>query len=322
MAEASFSVVIPTYNRASHVAPCLAPFLEPEAAGLEVIIVDDGSSDGTEAAVKAVAATSRGAEIRYERQANAGPGAARNRGAALARSEWILFHDIDDRWFPWTIAAVRTALAQAADATLLFLGTRTFVEEAELGGARAGALELVVHDGFIAFDLDRPMAMYGSCNVGIRRDAYMAVGGFETSIRCAEDIDLFYRLPGIVLSAIGSDLVGYRLNSTGSLSANPVLMREGLAFMERGLEEGRYPGSAADLRTLMAQRRTRWARIYFARGMLAEPYALLLPELPTRIRTLGVVEWLKLVLTPPLSLVRPSRYRFGWRALFDGNAPG
>jgi glycosyltransferase involved in cell wall biosynthesis len=322
MADIGFSVVIPTYNRVAHVAPCLAPFLEADAAGIEVIVVDDGSSDATQQEVEAAARRSQGAEIRFVRQANAGPGAARNRGAGMVRSGWIVFLDIDDRWFPWTIAAVRRALAEAGDASLLFLNTRNFVDDAELEQLRATEVRLVRHIGFLRFDQERPMPTFGSCNAGVRRDAFQAVGGFETSIRCAEDIDLFYRLEGTgsVISAIGVDLVGYRLNSGGSLSSNPVLMREGLDFMERELARGRYPGPEAELRAMMNRRRTRWARIYFARGMVRAPYGLLLPDMPTRFRTLGVVEWLKLVLTPPLSLVRPSNYHFGWRAFLRGTS--
>ncbi|MFN7224051.1 MAG: glycosyltransferase family 2 protein [Paracoccaceae bacterium] len=93
--SAVFSVVIPVYNRPDHARACLAVFTGPDAVGVEVIVVDDGSTDDTAATVEAIAAQSQGARIRLIRQANAGPGPARNRGLSEATSDWVIFHDSD-----------------------------------------------------------------------------------------------------------------------------------------------------------------------------------------------------------------------------------
>ena len=88
------SVVIPTYNRADKVLKSIESVLTQTVADLEVIVVDDGSSDDTE---RILAHTFRD-RIRYYAQANQGASVARNKGIEEARGEWIAFLDSDDLW--------------------------------------------------------------------------------------------------------------------------------------------------------------------------------------------------------------------------------
>ena len=88
------SVVIPVYNVAQYLRTCLDSALGQTLRDLEVVCVDDGSTDGSAAVLAEYAA--RDARIRVLTQTNAGQGAARNRGAAEARGEWIYFLDADD----------------------------------------------------------------------------------------------------------------------------------------------------------------------------------------------------------------------------------
>lgn len=88
------SVVIPTYNRADKVRKAIESVLAQGFSDLEVIVVDDGSSDGT----KQVLNEEYGDRIRYFFQRNQGASVARNRGVAEARGEWIAFLDSDDLW--------------------------------------------------------------------------------------------------------------------------------------------------------------------------------------------------------------------------------
>ena len=319
-----FSVVIPTWNRADHVAPCLAPFLLEAARGLEVIVVDDGSTDGTADEVARVAAGSRGAEIRYVRQENAGPGAARNRGWRMARSDWIVFHDIDDRWFPWSIDVVRQVIADADGAALLFFRTWNFAEDAELAKAQGGPVARVEHGSFYGFDNERPIPQIGTCNVGVPRAVLEAIGGFTEAIRCAEDLDLFYRTSdkGRVITVTAPPVVGYRTNSGDSLSANPAFMAVGMDFLLKGLETGRYPDPQSAVAFRLAESRRIWSLNYFARGQMAAGYSLILPAWRFLVGKWGPVLYAKTALTPFLSLVRPSRYHFDWAAWRDRRRAG
>jgi len=89
------SVVIPAYNSERFVDEAIESVLRQSHQRIEVIVVDDGSTDGTAARVRAY-----GDRVRYFHQANAGAGTARNRGLALATGDYIAFLDDDDVWQP------------------------------------------------------------------------------------------------------------------------------------------------------------------------------------------------------------------------------
>lgn len=104
-----FSIVIPTHNRAEQVRRAIESCLAQTFAGFEVIVVDDGSNDGTDDVVASIADP----RVRYLKQANAGAGAARNHGADAARGEFLAFLDSDDEFLPGKLAAFERELARA-----------------------------------------------------------------------------------------------------------------------------------------------------------------------------------------------------------------
>ena len=112
----SVSVVMPAWNAAPHVAEAVAGIAAQDLPGIEVVAVDDGSTDSTaealEAALAAFEAGGAGRRAVLLRQANGGMGAARNAGMAAARGEAICFHDADDAMAPGTLAPLRRALAE------------------------------------------------------------------------------------------------------------------------------------------------------------------------------------------------------------------
>lgn len=106
------SVIVPVYNVSSHVGACLASLKAQSFADFEVIVIDDGSSDGSgEVAARSIAADPR---FRLVRQPNAGLAAARNAGLALARGSYIGFVDSDDRVAPDYMARLHGALAPSS----------------------------------------------------------------------------------------------------------------------------------------------------------------------------------------------------------------
>ena len=101
------SVIIPTYNRANLVCRAIDSALAQTHPDIEIIVVDDGSTDDT--AERLAIYDQR---IRVIRQPNAGVGAARNSGIALAGGEFIAFLDSDDDWLPWKLSAQIAAFQQ------------------------------------------------------------------------------------------------------------------------------------------------------------------------------------------------------------------
>ncbi len=181
----SVSIVIPTFNGAARIGKCLEALL-PQTVPIsaEILVVDDGSSDGTKDVV------SRYASVRLISQANAGPAAARNRGALEAKGTIILFTDDD---------CVPTSDWLAAM-------TKPF-EDPEVvgvkGAYRTRQKSLVAR--FVQADYeDRYRLMSALPEIdfidtyaaAFRRDRFLEMNGYDTSfpVACAEDIELSYRM--------------------------------------------------------------------------------------------------------------------------------
>src|SRR5437868_2651965 len=116
-----FSVIIPTFNRARLLKQAIDSVRTQTCRDYEIIVVDDGSTDGT---VDYLA--SLGDHVRIRRQANRGPGAARNLGAQEARGQYLAFLDSDDVWFPWTLASFREVIARYDRPSLVCARTMEF----------------------------------------------------------------------------------------------------------------------------------------------------------------------------------------------------
>ncbi|PIQ84452.1 MAG: hypothetical protein COV75_02235 [Candidatus Omnitrophica bacterium CG11_big_fil_rev_8_21_14_0_20_63_9] len=101
------SVVIPAHNAAATIDAAIHSVLHQTAPAFEIIIIDDGSTDGTAQRVQTF-----GERVRYLRQEQAGPAAARNRGAAEARGEYVAFLDADDLWLPRKLEAQLAVVEQ------------------------------------------------------------------------------------------------------------------------------------------------------------------------------------------------------------------
>lgn len=106
------SVIVPLYNKAEHVGRCLQSIARQTFRDFQVIVVDDGSTDGS----GEIARSFGDARFRVIAQPNAGPGAARNRGAAEASGELLAFLDADDEWLPEYLESNVQALQKAGEA--------------------------------------------------------------------------------------------------------------------------------------------------------------------------------------------------------------
>ena len=115
------SVVIPTYNRMHCVGAAIDSALAQTHAEIEVIVVDDGSTDGTEDFMHTrYAEAIRGKRLHYIRQKNAGVAAARNHALRLSRGAFVAFLDSDDSWEPWKIEVQLDVLRHFPDAGLVW----------------------------------------------------------------------------------------------------------------------------------------------------------------------------------------------------------
>src|SRR5215472_1245425 len=110
------SVIIPVYNGARTIARAIDSARDQRFEGqYEVIVVDDGSTDGTARILERY-----GTQVRILTQENHGPAAARNAGASLAHGEYLAFLDADDAFMPYKLAATVPVLDQVSAAVLVF----------------------------------------------------------------------------------------------------------------------------------------------------------------------------------------------------------
>lgn len=164
-ATAKISVVIPCYNRAGLIARAVASAVAQSHVPHEVIVVDDGSTDGS-----ADVAASLPGPVRVLRQANSGASAARNAGIASATGDWVAFLDSDDEWHPDKLRLQLDAAARFPDAKLVFCDTlvrtaSTVVMPSRfaLGGIYGNERE---RDGeFIRFDRQQFITMLSNSRV-------------------------------------------------------------------------------------------------------------------------------------------------------------
>jgi GT2 family glycosyltransferase len=216
------SVIIPTYNRMRLLPRAIDSALSQTWSNLEVVVVDDGSTDGTERMVRGrYGADSR---VRYFRQANAGVCAARNRALSAALGDYIAFLDSDDEWKHWKIELQLKCLDWAADVGMvwtdmeavgpsgnvtaprhlksMYSAWRWFTEESLFERHRAfTAADLGIAEApggvFHVGDVFGPMVMGNlahTSTVLLTRARLQKVGGFDPSFgRAAEDHDFHLR---------------------------------------------------------------------------------------------------------------------------------
>lgn len=109
------SVVIPVFNGAAYVAQAIDSVLDQTVPPTEVVVVDDGSSDSTAEVVQRYQP-----RVLYRRQANQGPGAARNLGIRESKGEFLAFLDSDDLWLPEKLRLQKAALDEDPELNLVF----------------------------------------------------------------------------------------------------------------------------------------------------------------------------------------------------------
>lgn len=219
------SVIIPSFNHATYLPAAVDSALNQTTPPHEIIIVDDGSTDGT-----GQVAASYGKRVQYVYQQNGGLSAARNTGIARATGEMIVLLDADDLLEPGFISIMTGALANAPDAAAVFCGYR-MVDDANNSLFQTGPgsidtrriRELMLDGNYLA----------AHCLL-LRRAALEQTGPFDQSLTACEDWDMWLRLTRHnQLLAVPDLLVRYRVQS-GSMSDNPRRMLDNrLAVLQK-----------------------------------------------------------------------------------------
>jgi glycosyltransferase involved in cell wall biosynthesis len=224
------SVVIPTYNRRSYIGASVESVLGQNFDDFEVIVVDDGSTDGTEEVLRPYAG-----RIRYVRQENRGAAVARNRGIRESRAEYIAFMDSDDLASPTHLRSLHGFLGPRADFGMA-VGNGAYLEGRFHGRStiipsdKATKLErrgLTFKDVFGG----RIVRLQGTLS---RRRALEEVGLLDERFRLSYDLDLVLRLLQKGKVGFVNDVVYLYRKHGDNLSADDELRsRENLLALDK-----------------------------------------------------------------------------------------
>ncbi|HTC25381.1 MAG TPA: glycosyltransferase [Gemmatimonadales bacterium] len=226
------SVVIPSYNSARHLAQALTSVQAQRRPVDEILVVDDGSEDGSP-----TLAASLGTTCLFTGQ-NGGPSRARNVGIHSARGDVIAFLDADDWWDPGHTEAVIGLLDRFPEAGVAFARIRRC-------GSWTGESDRFIPEQqpLDVFWISLRDNIVPQMAVAVRRDVLLAAGGYNESMRFAEDYDLWLRLARR----------GVRFVCTHDVTANYRGHEEQASEQRLKLVRGAYDSRARLLRTIEAE---------------------------------------------------------------------
>ena len=237
----AISVIIPTFNRAQDVAAAVASVLDQTWTDFELIVVDDGSTDDTDAALAPLAD-----RIRLLRQPNRGVSAARNAGIDAARGRLIAFLDSDDRWLPKKLAVQKAFFDAHSDARICQ------TEEVWIrNGVRVNPGRRHRKPSGNIFIPSLALCLVSPSAVMMRRELFDAIGRFDETLPACEDYDLWLRVAcRYPVHLIDEPLIVKYGGHADQLSKMPGLDRYRIRALEKVLSAG--PLNAAQRRAAAA----------------------------------------------------------------------
>ena len=184
-----FSIVIPVYNKEKFVAKTLKSVLSQTFSDFEIIIVNDGSNDNSEAIIQ----TFQDDRIQYYSKKNEGVTVARNFGIEKATADYICFLDADDYWFPNFLETMHQFIAKLPEqmifASAIEIETKNKTIPAHYSISKKSDFEIVNF-----FDASQKECVLWTSSICIHKDVFEKVGTFDTKIKHGEDTELWIRI--------------------------------------------------------------------------------------------------------------------------------
>lgn len=230
------SVIMPVHNGAQFLREAIESALAQDYTPVEIIVVDDGSTDATPQIL-----ASFGSRIRHIRQTNSGAAAARNAALQASRGEYLAFLDADDLWLPQKLRVQIDYLGSHPDVDLVASSWKVLSETADAVTLRdsiesATALEI---------DAGRPGWLYNellmdcvvhTTTVVMRRRLMEKIGLFDVGLRRGQDYDYWLRASRVTqIHSLAAELSAYRLHAANS-TWKPQMLNYGAIVLERALK--------------------------------------------------------------------------------------
>lgn len=238
MTRPGVSIVLPTFERAHLLSAAIDSVLAQTCKDWELVIVDDGSSDGT----SRVAGRYRDRRIRYVRQEHRGRSAARNRGIELTQAPLVAFLDSDDQLLPGALAAQRRPLDACSEVGMTVAGYERIDADGNPIGVRTPWTEggELTCEGWL-------LNCYGIHGTTLVRRAWLErVGGFRSEHDLAEDWDLFSRLAveGCPMAWVPELVCQYRRHEGSSTRQLEARLAAALSMLDSRSQDPRLPAIA------------------------------------------------------------------------------
>lgn len=183
-----FSVIIPLYNKEAEIERTLRSVLAQTLQPLEIVIVDDGSTDSSCERVEAIDSPL----IKLHRQANAGSAAARNRAIELAEGEYIAMIDADDEWTPDYLSEIAQLIERHPDCGAWCSGFDIVSEDGTFAGDTPPQESVLTADSYFAEAMKRYVCITSATTIA--RRVFDEVGGFPVGMRMGQDTYMWIKL--------------------------------------------------------------------------------------------------------------------------------
>lgn len=239
------SVIVPCFNAAQFIPATLRSVLSQQGVELEVIVVDDGSTDGSADVV-----ANSFPEVKLLRQENQGVAAARNFGLRHASHDWVAFVDADDIWLPGKLAAQCAILSLHGDARMAYTAWQVWSSDApnpdavwlaKLKQSSGDTTRWIGATGWIYPELLLDCVVWTS-TVLVQRSLMSELGGFDPELRLGEDYDLWFRASRVTqILRVPAPYALYRMHPS-SLTKQPTHTNFKHVVVSRALTNWGYVG--------------------------------------------------------------------------------
>jgi glycosyltransferase involved in cell wall biosynthesis len=262
------SAIIPTYNRRELVVRAIDSVLSQTRRVDEIVVVDDGSTDGTEAHLR----ERYGDRIRYVWQANAGVSAARNHGMSIAEGRYFALLDSDDEWLPEKTARQLEWMEAHPDFGMVLCDVERVDSDHRLIDVFRRR-DTIPEDGWILRWIIHNPAL-APASALLRREVIADAGGFDTGLRTAEDIDFHLRIAqrwkiGVVEASLVRAMRGH-----DGLSAESTTYDDYVRVVERAVGNARGVVDEMELDRALAATYARNARGMLIRNRWRDGWGL------------------------------------------------
>lgn len=259
-----FSVVIPCYNSEKTISEAVDSVLKQSETDFELIIVDDGSTDGTSRIVSSM----EDDRIKLVRQQNCGASAARNAGISASRGDFVAFLDHDDMWFPSFLEKAAEVLQKEPQTDMIVADQFWQTRPGEFDGTFYECANFDASKKSMAFEdlIKRNVISTSACIV--RKETLLQCGCFDETLKVAEDYLLWLTIAARrnKIVVLKEPMGVSRRHTSGSLVKDKLKMAEyGLLCLDKFFKENGRLLAPAELRAFNKMRRNTYFGLLYRR---------------------------------------------------------